>query len=74
MLNSKEMMDFIGSCVDRANLEAVNRVSKIKKWLVLPNEFDVLTGELTPTFKVKRSYITKKYEDKIDRLYAEPKL
>lgn len=74
MLNSKEMMDFIGSCVDRANLEAVNRVSKIKKWLVLPNEFDVLTGELTPTFKVKRSYITKKYEDKIERLYAEPKL
>ena len=67
-------MDFIGSCVDRANLEAVNRVSKIKKWLVLPNEFDVLTGELTPTFKVKRSYITKKYEDKIERLYAEPKL
>lgn len=74
MLKSKEMMDFIGSCVDRANLEAVNRVSKVKKWLILPNEFDVLTGELTPTFKVKRNYITKKYEDKIELLYAEPKL
>jgi len=68
------MMDFIGSCVDRANLEAVNRVSKVKKWLILPNEFDVLTGELTPTFKVKRNYITKKYEDKIELLYAEPRL
>jgi len=67
-------MQFIASCVERANLEAINRVSKVKKWIILPKEFDVLTGELTPTFKVKRRYINKKYADKIEMLYAEPKL
>ena len=52
----------------------MNRVSKVKKWHVLPDELDVLTGELTPTYKVKRNYINKKYEAKIEMLYTEPKL
>ena len=57
-----------------ANEEAINRVSKVKKWILLLDEMDVLTGELTPTYKVKRKYINKKYEEKIETLYAEPKL
>ena len=55
-------------------MSAISRVAKIKKWVILEDELDVLTGELTPTYKVKRKYIAKKYEGKIEALYAEPKL
>jgi long-chain acyl-CoA synthetase len=42
---------------------------KIVAWELLPNEFTLETGELTPTQKVKRRVITKKYGDVIERLY-----
>ena len=68
------MTEYIGECVDLANEAAVSRVAKVKKWIILPDEIDVLTGELTPTYKLKRKFINKKYEAKIEMLYAEPKL
>ena len=48
----------------------------MKRWVVLDKEFDVVSGELTPTFKIKRKYIVKKYEQEIDKMYqeVEPKL
>ena len=44
---------------------------KIVAWDLLPNEFTLETGELTPTQKVKRRVINQKYGDVIERLYAE---
>ena len=73
-LQFREIAEYIQDCLDDANLRAVNRVSKVKKWAILPQELDVLTGELTPTFKIKRKFINKKYEAKIEALYQEPKL
>ncbi len=44
---------------------------KVVAWDLLPNEFTLETGELTPTQKVKRRVINQKYGDVIDRLYAQ---
>ena len=44
---------------------------KIVAWELLPNEFTLETGELTPTQKVKRRVVNQKYGDVIERLYAE---
>jgi long-chain acyl-CoA synthetase len=44
---------------------------KIQAWELLPNEFTLETGELTPTQKVKRRVINQKYGDTIERLYTE---
>jgi len=44
---------------------------KVVAWELLPEEFTLETGELTPTQKVKRRVINKKYGDVIERLYAE---
>jgi len=57
------VLDYIAECIDHANDVAISRVSKVKKWHILPDELDVLTGEMTPTFKVKRKYISKKFEE-----------
>ena len=43
---------------------------RIKKVAVLPREFTIEAGELTPTLKVKRRVIEQKYKDEIDRLYG----
>ncbi len=43
---------------------------KIKKVALLPREFTLEAGELTPTLKVKRRVVEQKYKDVIDRLYA----
>ncbi len=41
----------------------------IKKFVILPREFSVEGGELTPTLKLKRKVIVEKYYEKIDSLY-----
>ncbi|HEY0727435.1 MAG TPA: long-chain fatty acid--CoA ligase [Pyrinomonadaceae bacterium] len=47
------------------------RYEKIKKVALLPNEFTIEGGELTPTLKVKRRVIDEKYRDVIEKLYEE---
>jgi long-chain acyl-CoA synthetase len=42
---------------------------KIKKIALLPAEFSIAAGELTPTMKVKRKVVEERYRDVIDRLY-----
>lgn len=44
--------------------------STIKDFAVLPQEFSVETGELTPSMKVKRKAVEKKYEAILDGFYA----
>jgi long-chain acyl-CoA synthetase len=41
----------------------------IKKFLILPDEFTVETGELTPSLKVKRKALDNKFKPQIESLY-----
>ena len=45
---------------------------RVKKIVLLDKEFTVDSGELTPSLKVKRNVVEKKYKDQIDSLYADP--
>ncbi|MFH1297095.1 MAG: long-chain fatty acid--CoA ligase [Bacteroidota bacterium] len=42
---------------------------KIKTWDLLDAEWTLDTGEITPTIKLKRPFICRKYEDKITQLF-----
>lgn len=46
-------------------------VEQIKKYSLLPNEFSIDSGEFTPTMKVKRKFINKKYESIIEKMYND---
>ena len=46
------------------------RVQAVKKFKVIPKDFTVEGGELTPTMKVKRKVVTEKYKKEIDQLYS----
>ena len=43
----------------------------IKKVTVVPEEWSVEEGELTPSLKLKRRVIVEKYKDQIAKMYAE---
>ena len=47
-----------------------NHVEQVKKFELLPLEWTVDGGELTPTLKLKRKVIIEKYRNAIDRIYA----
>jgi long-chain acyl-CoA synthetase len=42
-----------------------------KKILLLENDFTIENGDLTPTLKVRRRIVEKKYQRQIDALYQE---
>ncbi|MDX1585754.1 MAG: long-chain fatty acid--CoA ligase [Balneolaceae bacterium] len=46
---------------------------KIRDFRLVPNEFTVESGELTPTLKVKRRIIEDKYSDLIEDIFADSK-
>ncbi len=54
-------------------VEAVNktlsRYEQIKKFWILPVDWTVESGELTPTLKVKRRIVDEKFHDLIQKLY-----
>ena len=45
------------------------RFEQIKKFTMLPNEFTIEGGELTPKLSVKRKVVLQKYASFIDRMY-----
>ena len=45
--------------------------STIKKFAILPKDFSIEAGELTPTLKVKRRFCARKYKDILDAFYVE---
>jgi long-chain acyl-CoA synthetase len=48
-----------------------NHVEQIKKFELLPREWSVNTGELTPKLSLKRKVIMEKYKDAVERIYAD---
>ena len=47
------------------------KFEKLKKVILVPDEFSVATGELTPSMKLKRRVVEQKYSREIDAVYAE---
>ncbi len=67
---SKAIRERIEEHVAKIN-EKFARVEQVKKIRILPHDLSQEGGELTPTLKVKRSVVAKKYESEIDALYGE---
>ena len=43
----------------------------VKKFVIAPSDFTPESGELTPTLKIKRKAVTRKYQTQLDQLYEE---
>ena len=49
----------------------VSHAESIRKFRILPCDFTVLTGELTPTLKVKRNVVAQKFAEEIEEIYTK---
>ncbi len=65
-----ELLAELQSQVDLAN-STVSRAEQIKRFRVIPVELTEDAGEITPSTKVKRHVVMKKYSDEINALYDE---
>ena len=59
----------IQAAVDQANSKMA-RVEQIKKFTILPEQWEPGGDELTPTMKLKRKPIDEKYAEEIEALYS----
>ncbi len=64
LVRSKMEREVIGKLHDLASFETPKKVA------LLPHEFSIERGELTPTLKVKRRAVDKRYRELIDGLYS----
>jgi long-chain acyl-CoA synthetase len=63
-----EVVALIQKAVDDLNA-TLPSYETIKKFTILPRDFDQESGEMTPTLKVKRKFVTEKYRELLDRMY-----
>jgi long-chain acyl-CoA synthetase len=66
---SREVNELFESEIHRLN-EHFGHYSQIKKFVLLPEEWSLAGGELTPTLKLKRRELLRKYANEIESLYA----
>ena len=63
-----KVIERVSRIVEERNGE-LQSYAKVKKFLILPDDFTVDNGLLTPTLKVKRKIITEQHKDQLDSLY-----
>lgn len=69
--HSERLLARLQAKLDIVNSKADSNVTKVKRLAILPREFSVPGGELTPTLKLKRFVVYEKYADQISGLYEE---
>jgi long-chain acyl-CoA synthetase len=65
----QKVRDAVQAAVDQANVK-LSRVEEIKKFTILPEQWEPGGDELTPTMKLKRKPIDEKYAEQIEALYS----
>ncbi len=68
LVNDPDLVGQIDQAVKAAN-QTVSNAESIRKFHILPIDFTVLTGELTPTLKVKRNVVAARFANEIEALY-----
>jgi long-chain acyl-CoA synthetase len=68
LVKRQDVLALYQEIVDSLNRE-LSQYERIKRIAILPAEFSIDSGELTPTLKVKRKVVETKYSDTIEELY-----
>lgn len=69
LIKLPRVIKLIGSVVDHYNTY-FNQVEQVKKFRLLPNEWSVDDGEMTPKLSLKRKVITDKFKNVIEDIYS----
>ncbi len=68
LVESAEVAALIQPFIDQVNTQ-IAKWETVKKFQILPRDLTVEEGELTPSLKVKRKAVEKKYVEVLDEMY-----
>lgn len=68
LVGSAEAREMVQGSIDALNAR-LNHWETVKKFLILPKDLSIEDGDLTPSMKLKRRVVAKKYKDELDSLY-----
>jgi long-chain acyl-CoA synthetase len=66
----EELRAALDAAVERVNT-LHSHAEGIRRWRLLPHDLSVANGELTPTLKVRREVVTRRFAELVDEMYAE---
>ena len=69
IIKNPQVLELYKNEVEHYNLQ-FNSVEQIKKFELLPNDWSIETGEMTPKLSLKRKVIMEKYKDAVNKIYA----
>ena len=70
LIDDEDLKAAVQEAIDDANA-AVSQAESIRAFRILPADFSIEGGELTPTLKVKRKVVTDVYGSVIDDIYSK---
>jgi long-chain acyl-CoA synthetase len=70
LIGDEKVLQIYQTEIDRFN-QNLDRQEKIRRFALLPRDFTIDEDEITPSLKVKRKMIDKKYKAIIDQLYID---
>lgn len=70
LARDERVRDLIQQVVDDVNRER-SRYEQIKRFTIVPRDFTMDAGEVTPTLKLRRRAVIEHFQAEIDALYAE---
>lgn len=68
VIHQPQVQELFKGLVESFN-EYFNHVEQIKKFELLPREWTIETGEMTPKMSLKRKVVMEKFKDVIERIY-----
>ena len=69
MIHNEEVKKRYDREVKKLN-ESLGEVEKVKKYVLIADEWTIANGILTPTLKVKRKVVMERYSELIDKMFA----
>ncbi|MBK5272551.1 MAG: long-chain fatty acid--CoA ligase, partial [Bacteroidia bacterium] len=73
IIQNEKVIDMYRELVESFN-KFFNHVEQVKKFELLPREWSIDTGEMTPKLSIKRKVVIEKYKDVVERIYDEKKI
>lgn len=69
IVDSEKIKEFYREKIDEIQ-KGLSGFEKVKKFVLMPAEFEINSGEITPTLKVKRNVVLQKYSKLVDKMYT----
>ncbi len=68
LLDDPDLRETVQEAIDDGN-RAVSRAEAVREFRILPDDFTIDSGEITPTLKLRRAVVMKKYASTLEDIY-----